>query len=127
MEPQNLFDRTLEFSVRIIKFVQTLPENQSVHIISGQLLRSSTSIGANYRASRRSKSARDFINKLKIVEEESDESLYWLQLLDKSSLGNTRLLHELIKEANELVSIFVTSINTAKANLEISKKTTSKF
>jgi len=117
----------MEFSARVIKFVRTLPENQSVRIISGQLLRASTSVGANYRASRRSKSTRDFINKLKIVEEESDESLYWLQLLNRSKLGDPFVFQELIQEANELVSIFVASINTAKANLEIQKKPTSKI
>jgi len=66
---------------------------------------------------------RDFINKLKIVEEESDETLYWLQLLKKSKIGDPEIVNELIKEADELVSIFVTSINTAKANLEFQQKT----
>ena len=125
MKPQDLKDRTLEFSVRIIKFAQSLPDNQAIRIISGQLLRASTSVGANYRASQRSKSTRDFINKLKIVEEESDEALYWLQLLHRSKLGESVELQVLIKEANELVAIFVSSINTAKANLELQRKTTS--
>ena len=122
MKPHDLNDRTLEFSARIIKFTESLPRNQSGQIISRQLLRSSSSIGANYRSARRSKSLRDFINKLKIVEEESDETLYWLQLLLKTKLTDPEDINSLIKEADELVAIFVTSINTAKANLECQRK-----
>jgi len=128
MKPQDLNDRTLEFSVRVMNFIETLPETKSTRIITNQVLRSTTSIGANYRASCRAKSKRDFINKLKIVEEESDETLYWLQLLNKTKLGDPEILSALIKEANELVSIFVASINTAKANLELEqRKRTSTF
>lgn len=123
MKSQDLMNRTLEFCVRVIKFAENLPETNATRIISGQLLRASSSVGANYRASRRSKSTRDFVNKLKIMEEESDESLYWLQLLDRSNLGDPIVLHDLIKEANELVSIFVSSLKTAKANLELHNKT----
>ncbi len=122
MKQHDLKDRTLEFSVKVIKFTESLPTNQSVQIISKQLLRSSSSVGANYRAARRSKSLRDFINKLKIVEEESDETLYWLQLLVKTKLVDSDSINSLIKEADELVAIFVTSINTAKANLERHQK-----
>lgn len=123
MKPHDLKDRTLEFSVQVIKFVESLPNNQTVRIISGQVIRSASSVGANYRAAGRSKSSRDFINKLKIVEEESDETLYWLQLLKRSNIGDPEILDKLIKEANELVSIFVTSIYTAKTNLEFQRKT----
>jgi four helix bundle protein len=122
MKPKDLADRTQEFSVRVIKFVNELPASQSIRIISGQLLRSATSVGANYRAARRSKSTRDFINKLKIVEEECDESLYWLQILMQTDPKNSEIIFGLIKEANELVAISIASINTAKANQLVNKK-----
>ena len=123
MKRNDLKDRTLAFSASIFKFTENLPKTQSVQIISKQLLRSSSSVGANYRAARRSKSLRDFINKLKIVEEESDETLYWLQLLEKTKVVDTESIDSLIIEANELVAIFVTSINTAKANLAHQQRT----
>jgi four helix bundle protein len=122
MKPKDLRDRTLNFGVEIHHFIQSLPVNSSAKIISRQLLRSSMSVGANYRAARRSKSSRDFINKLKIVEEETDETLYWLQLLQRIKNGDPEKLQTLIQEADELTSIFVASINTAKTNLEKSKK-----
>jgi len=107
----------MDFAIHISRFLAGLPDSQVARMVSGQLLRSSSSVGANYRAAQRSKSTRDFINKLKIVEEESDESLYWLMYLEQNNIGNKTILTPLIVEANELVAIFVTSINTAKANL----------
>jgi four helix bundle protein len=86
MNKAELIKRTEDFSVRIIFMVEHLPETKSARVISGQILRSSTSIGANYRAACRSKSARDFINKLKIVEEETDETIYWLNLIESSGM-----------------------------------------
>jgi four helix bundle protein len=87
-------------------------------VIAKQLIRSSTSIGANYRAACRAKSALDFINKLKIVEEETDETLYWLELLEESSLVQKDKISDLLEETNEILSIIVASINTAKNNLK---------
>jgi len=109
--------RTLDFTVMVMNFVETLPDTRATRIISDQILRSSSSVGANYRAARRSKSQRDFINKLKIVEEETDETQYWLEVLQRRRCGSEETLHQLLTEANELLSIFVSSINTAKANL----------
>jgi four helix bundle protein len=108
--------RTLDFTVMVMNFVETLPDTRATRIISDQVLRSSSSVGANYRAARRSKSQRDFINKLKIVEEETDETQYWLEVLQRRRCGSEKTLHQLLIEANELLSIFVSSINTAKAN-----------
>ena len=121
MEKEDLKERTQRFSVRIIKMVEHLPETRSSRVIANQILRSSSSVGANYSAARRSKSGRDFINKLKIVEEETDETLYWLELIEKSGIINPDKLNDLINEANELLSIFVTSIKTAKSNLAKTK------
>ena len=82
--------------------------------ISNQILRSATSVGANYRSARRAKSKRDFINKLKKVEEEADETLYWLGLIQRSGKIKPEKLRELVNEATELLAIFVASIKTAK-------------
>ncbi len=122
MKANDLKERTLVFAARIMDFVECLPDSPSIRIVSDQIMRSSTSVGANYRAAGRSKSTKDFINKLKIVEEEADETLYWLELLQKRGIGTPENLQSLTREANELVSIFVTSINTAKANLAIQSK-----
>ena len=119
MEPKDLKERSLNFTVLIMNFIETLPDTRAMRIISDQVLRSSSSVGANYRAARRAKSGRDFINKLKIVEEETDETLYWLEVLEKRKKGSKVVLGELIEEAHELLAIFVTSINTAKSNLSL--------
>ena len=91
-----------------------LSENRIGRIIGNQLLRSGTSVGANYRAACCSKSARDFINKLKIVEEEADETTYWLELLEESGLKSSEDLKQIKSEAHELISIFVAAIKTTK-------------
>jgi four helix bundle protein len=119
MKANDLKERTIVFSARIMDLVESLPDSRSVRVVSDQILRSSSSVGANYRAAGRSKSPKDFINKLKIVEEEADETLYWLELLERRRIGAPDTLLPLIKEANELVSIFVASINTAKSNLAL--------
>jgi four helix bundle protein len=109
--------RIKQFVIRIMTAVEYLPETKTSRTISGQILRSASSIGANYRAACRSKSRKDFINKLKIVEEETDETLYWLELLDESKQVKPERLKSLRVEGDELLSIFVASIKTAKLNL----------
>ena len=116
MENEELLMRTQRFSLRIMNLVENLPTNKSFSVISNQVLRSATSVGANYRAARRAKSGRDFVNKLKIVEEEADETLYWLELIQKSGHVPTTNMDDIVNEANALVAIFVTSIRTAKLN-----------
>ncbi len=116
MKKPDLLDRTQNFGVRILNLVEHLPSTKSSNVIASQLLRSATSIGANYRAVQRAKSSRDFINKLKIVEEEADETLYWLELIDKGKILPSEKIRDIKLEAMELVSIFVASIKTAKAN-----------
>jgi four helix bundle protein len=119
MKNEDLKDRTLRFSIRIMSLVESLPSAKSLTVISNQILRSATSVGANYRAARRAKSGKDFINKLKIVEEETDETLYWLLLIQQCGLVKAENLDNLISEANELLAIFVASLKTAKLNLGV--------
>jgi len=108
-------ERTKSFTINIIKFCGKLIRNQASYVISKQILRSGSSVGANYRAACRARSKADFISKLGIVLEEADETLYWLELINELNLGPQTLLVPLLKESNELVSIFVSSINTAKS------------
>jgi len=96
--------------------VDHLPETKASKVISMQVLRSATSIGANYRAACRSKSTRDFINKLKIVEEETDETIYWLELIESGGSFNPGQIQPLKKETEELLAIIVASIKTTKSN-----------
>ena len=97
-----------------IRLCQDLPRSQTSTVITRQLLRSSTSVGANYRAVCRARSTADFVSKLGIVLEEADETLFWLELLIESGAANREKTAPLLREANELVSIFVASLRTAK-------------
>lgn len=109
-----LKDRTKTFALMVIRLCRTLPRTQEGTIITRQLLRSSTSIGANYRAVCRARSTADFVSKLGIVLEEADETPFWLELLTDSGIVQYDKATSLLKEANELVSIFVASLRTAK-------------
>ena len=91
-----------------------LPDRSPANVISRQLLRCGTSVGANFRAACRAKSHLDFIAKLKIVEEECDESIYWLELLSNLNIGNASYVKNLLIEANQILSIIVASIKTAR-------------
>jgi four helix bundle protein len=112
----NLKERTKRFALDAIRFCSSLPSKPEFRVVTGQLLRSATSVGANYRAACRSKSKADFINKLSIVEEEADESEYWLELLENLSAGNMAELRRLKDEASQLVAIMVQSKKTARAS-----------
>src|ERR1700712_765887 len=114
MSHENLKIRTKKFALEVIKFVESLPPGQTCKIIGNQLLRAGTSVGANYRASCRSKSNADFISKMGTVEEEADESGYWIELLVDSGKVKITDASALIKEAGELTAITVSSINTAR-------------
>ena len=113
---ENLKNRTKKFAIDIIKFVELLPEKQIAKVIGNQLLRSGTSVGANYRASCRAKSKADFIAKMGIVEEEADESIYWMEILIESGIVKKEVADRLMCEGNELLAITVASIKTAKEN-----------
>ncbi len=114
MTPKELQARTKAFPLRVIRLMDVLPRSTAGQVIGRQLLRSATSVGANYRAACRAQSHADFAAKLSIVVEETDESLYWLELLEESSLINPEKLAELLKEANELLAISVAARKTAK-------------
>ena len=114
MENDNLKRRMKQFALRVIKLVESLPQDQVARVLGKQLLRSGTSVGANYRAACRSKSAADFIFKMGIVEEEADESGYWMELLQDSGRIKATKVSALMQEAGELTAIAVSSINTAR-------------
>jgi four helix bundle protein len=108
--------RTKDFALRIIKLFQALPRSDEARIIGKQLLRSGTSVGANYRAACRSRSRAEFLARLGVVVEEIDETVYWLDLLAVSNILAQPRLAALQREAAELFRIFVASQLTAKAN-----------
>ena len=106
--------RTKRFALAVIHFVESLPKDETCRILGRQLLRSGTSVGTNYRAAKRAKSTADFISKMGTVEEEVDESGYWLELLFEAGKASQPQVEPLTSEANELLAIAVASINTAR-------------
>lgn len=108
--------RTKKYALRVIKAVQALPNNRVANVLGSQLLRAGTSVGANYRAVCRAKSTADFVNKLKIVEEECDESLFWMELLIKSGIMTQGKLGDLMREGDEILSIVVAALKTTRQN-----------
>ena len=116
MNRQDMKGRTKEFAKRIIKLCRALPNNREGRLIGNQLFRSGTSVAANYRAACRSRSKAEFIAKLGIVEEEADESLFWLEILAEMEIMSQDLLEALMKENNEIVAMVVSSIKTCRQN-----------
>ncbi len=117
MTTEQLKQRTKKFSVDIINLTKELPQIRPANVICNQILRSATSVGANYRSACRARSKADFISKMTIVEEEADETLYWLELLIETGLiKNGSAVQKLLKEADELTAIFVSSVKTARIN-----------
>ena len=114
MTKEEMKGRTKKFALRVIKAVQSLPNDRVANVRGSQLLRSGTSVGANYRAACRAKSIADFVNKLKIVEEEGDESLFWMELLVESGVTAQHKFGELMKEGDEIVSIVVAALKTTR-------------
>jgi len=115
MNNKELQIRTKKFALEIIRFVELLPNNRVGWTFTDQIIRSSTSVAANYRAVCRSKSDRDFINKIGTVIEEADETLFWLEMIEESEiLKQESKILSLKQEANELTAIFVSSIKTIK-------------
>lgn len=109
MNADELKRRTKQFSLRVIKLVGALPRSIEGRAIGGQLMRAGTSVGANYRAACRARSKAKFIAKLGIVEEEADESMFWMELIIESELMKSNLIEPLLQEANEIVSIIAAS------------------
>jgi four helix bundle protein len=114
VDQEEMKKRTKDFAKRVINLCRQLPETREGRLIANQIFRSGTSVGANYRAACRARSKADFIAKLGIVLEETDESLYWLEILSETQIVKADLLEPLMEEASELVAIFVTSLKTAK-------------
>jgi four helix bundle protein len=114
MTPEELKVRTKRFALRVVRLVQSLPNNRIAEVLGKQLLRCGTSVGANYRSACCARSPADFCAKMGIVEEEADESIYWLELLIEAGLIQQELTCDLLSEANELVAITVASIRTAR-------------
>lgn len=109
-----LKNRTKKFALRIIKLVESLPQTMTGQVMGKQLLRCGTSVAVNYRSACRARSKADFISKMGIVEEETDESKFWIEMLVESGLIKETLVGELLDEAEQLTKIFVSSINTAR-------------
>jgi four helix bundle protein len=106
--------RTKDFALRILRLYRSLPFRDDARVVGKQLLRSGTSVGANYRAACRARSKAEFIAKMGIVLEEADETVFWLELLSEGGIVRREKLDALLNEANELTSIFVASLRTAK-------------
>lgn len=116
MNADEMKTRTKRFAIEVAKLTEKLPQTLINKIYSGQIIRSSSSVGANYRASRRAKSTADFINKLKIVEEELDESLFFLELLVEFNTPFQETVERLYIEGEQLLRIIVSSIVTTRKN-----------
>ena len=108
--------RTKNFALRILKLYRSLPKTDEARILGRQVLRSGTSIGANYCAACRGRSRTEFVAKLGIVLEEADETVFWLELIREAAIFPEPKLRDLYREANELVAIFVTSVRTVKGS-----------
>ena len=117
MDERIFKDRTKKLALGVIKLVEELPKNRTADTISRQLLRSATSIGANDRAACRGKSTPDVMAKLPIVEEEADETVYWLELLAESNIVVPERLSDLLKETNEIIAMTVASIKTLRERI----------
>lgn len=111
-----LLNRTRKFALDVIRLTEALPRSRSADVIARQLVRSGTSVGANYRAACRARSRAEFVAKLGIVEEEADESAFWIDLLVGSGFVSEHAVAHLSAEADELVALTVASIRTARAN-----------
>ncbi len=118
MAAENLKIRTFRFAVDVGKLVQLLPYNIINRHYFGQITRSSSSTAANYRAAQRAKSNADFLNKLKIVEEEADETVFFLELLLVFNSEYEKIIEQLINEGTEIVKIIVASINTIRTKIK---------
>jgi four helix bundle protein len=114
MSPNDMRLRTKKFAIRIVRLVEALPSNRIAEVLGKQLLRSGTAVGANYRSACRAQSSAHFIAKMKIVEEECDESIYWMELVIESGLMKEQRVLTLISEGNQLLAMIVASIKTVR-------------
>lgn len=117
MNKSELKQRTKDFGLRVIKLIDELPNKIASRVIANQLVRSATSVGANYRAACRARSTAEFHSKLRIVIEEADECCYWLEIIIDSEIMSKSKVGDLLKEANELTAIFVATLKTSSAKI----------
>ena len=122
MNPEDPKRRTKQFALRILKLVAALPNTVQGRTIGGQLVRSGTAVGANYRATCRSRSRAEFVARIGVVEEEADESAYWMELIVEGELLKEEQVKSLLDEANELAKIMSSSRISASASLAHSTK-----
>lgn len=114
MNRDDMRNRTKAFALRVLKLCRALPKNIDGRAISGQLVRCGTSVGANYRAACRARSKKEFIAKLGIVEEEADESCFWMEIIVEDGMVNKQRVQPLLDEGNEILAIVSRSIQTAR-------------
>lgn len=116
MDREQLKTRTKKFAIEVIQFTEKIPRTRAGRVIEDQFLRSGTSVGSNYRAVCKAKSRKDFINKLNIVAEESDETQFWLELLMESGMMKNEEVAEIYDESRQITAMITASIRTAKQN-----------
>jgi four helix bundle protein len=116
MTGDELKKRTMQYALRCVKFAESLPRGTAADTVSRQLIRSSTSVAANYRAACCGRSKAEFTAKLGIVEEETDETLFWIEFAVEAGLTKTSLIEDLVREGREILFIIIASRKTAKAN-----------
>ena len=117
MDAEELKKRTKQLGLRIIKLIESLPSSKAANVIGNHLLRSCTSVGANYWSACRARSKPDFISKASISIEEADESLYWTEMLVEAEIMPKEKLAALMKETDEIVAILTASVKTARASI----------
>jgi len=116
MNEMQLKKRTKEFAKNIIRLCRNLPANREGRLIGDQMFRSGTSVAANYRAACRGRSKAEFVSKLAIVEEEADETMFWLELIKELSISKDPMVDDFLKESDEIVAMIVSSIKTTNKN-----------
>ena len=118
MDKVDLKIRTKKFAIDTIRFVNELPKSKANDVISYQIIKSSTSVAVNYRAALRGRSSAEFVSKLNVVLEESDETQFWYEIIEETSeIKDPNKLKQLLNESNELTAIFVSSLKTARNNI----------
>lgn len=122
MTNEELKSRTKKFSISILNLVELLPNKVSTRVVSNQISKSATSVGANYRAVCRSRSDKEFVSKMNIVIEEADETLFWLELIGEMNWIKKEEVQKIWLEGNELTAIFVSSLKTINARLNLNSK-----
>jgi len=116
MDSSELRDRTKQFALRVIRMVRALPKTTEARAVGGQIVRSGTAVGANYRTACRARSKKEFAARMGIVLEEADETAYWLELITESNMLTAKQVQPLLDEANELIAIFVRSCKTSRGD-----------